>query len=259
MARSFSSRGRAPVFKRVVWRRPRMGRSTNPHLSPILFWAVVLVAVFLQLSTIGRIIALPVSYVLIAIHEVSHLVAAFLVGGQIIDFQILPNLSGIARSRRDSDLDTILISGAGLLGPVIISAFMTICVRLRASELALILLGLTLISTSIAWGGDLFTKVSCTTLGTILILIGLIANNWLRSVLATFITASLATGALKALDYGFVEQATINGQTYISDTGKIALLTSSSAALWATLIIALSVLILYLAYALSSPSWRRRR
>lgn len=258
MARS--SRARRGLRKNIVWRRPRMNRSEDPMIGSGVFWAIVALCVAMNLWPEGRMVTAPFWYLKVWAHELAHLLAAKLTGGDIIQFILTPEFGGIATSHKSGNISGAVGAAAGLLGPSLAAGAMIILVRgMGQSAFALMLLALGLIGSGLFWSGDLFTKAITVSLGVIIILLAFIGQAWLRSIVALVVAVFFAVNGILALDYAFISAATVDGRSFPSDTAQVAAYVGGSHRFWGSLISATSILILFLSYSLSRSVRRRRR
>lgn len=254
-----SSSRRRSALKRIVWRRPRMPQPRSEEMSDRVFWCLVLLCIGLSLWPTSRLVAYPFTMLATISHEIAHLVAAWLVGGEALGFIVTPDLGGMATSKREGDMAGAIVAGAGLLGPPIVSGILIILTRgLKQSALALLLLGVGVVSAGFFWGNDLFTQACCYALGGLVIMLGFVGQPRLRSIIAQTVAIFLSVNGVLALDYAFSAGGTVAGTDHYSDTFMISTYLGGSYLFWGTLIAVTSLSILLLAVSLSTPVSRRR-
>ena len=257
---TYSTRRGGGLFKRVIWYRPRRAQPRPAELSDSVFWGLVLVCIGINLWPEARLVAYPFSILMTIAHEVMHLLAAIMMGGEAVGFVVTPDLGGVATSKREGDAAGAIAAGAGLLGPPLLAAIMIVLVRgLKQSALALIMLGVSLVVSGWIWGADLFTQACCYALGGLSVLLSFIGHPRLRSITAQIVAIFLSVSGVLALDYAFSIGGTVDGEVHFSDTFIVATYLGGHPYFWGALIAVTSVLILLLAYTISSPRGERRR
>lgn len=202
----------------------------------------------------GKIPMLGLPFVLLStwVHELGHGLGAIVSGGRFESMIITPGLSGLAHTFSGSDFERIIVLFGGLLGPSIAGAVMLILSRrMGQNRLALFLLAGALLATVVLWAGDLFTQVSVLGFGVVVTGIAFWGYAALRHLFAHIIAIAFCLNAVAQFDYFFIRSANVGGFAGQSDTGALANIIGGPHLLWAVIVSALSLFILYLAFKLS--------
>lgn len=159
------------------------------------------------------------------------------------------NLGGVAHTAVFGDAERIVVILGGLLGPAIDGGLLLIASRgLNLNRIALYILTALLFATAVFWAGDNFTRISTFAVGVFTCTIATMGAPFTCRILALMISISLCLNSVTRLDYFFMKQA----QHGKSDTAYLADIIGGGHMLWAILLSALSLLILFVSYRLSS-------
>ena len=220
------------------------------RLRPVLFWGlVVAVWVATQVPFAG----LPFAFLSTWAHELGHGMGAVITGGHFDHMIITNNFSGLAHTAVFGEAERIVVILGGLLGPAIAGGLLLMAVRgLNLNRVALYIMSALLFATAIFWAGDNFTRLGTLILGGFILMIAVKGTPSICRFLALIIAISLCLSAVTRLDYFFMKNGDIDGQLHTSDTGALADIIGGGHMLWAILLSALSLFILYASYRLSS-------
>jgi len=174
---------------------------------------------------------------------------AVITGGHFDHMIIKRNFSGLAHTAVFGQAERIVVLLGGLLGPAIAGGLLLIASRgLNLNRAALYILSALLFATAIFWSGDNFTRMGTIVLGGFILTIAAKGTPSICRFLALIISISLCMSAVTRLDYFFMKEASIGK----SDTGALAEILGGGHMIWAILLSALSLFILYLSYRVAS-------
>lgn len=196
----------------------------------------------------GNFILYPFTILATWFHELAHGLTALLVGGQFHFLDLYPNGSGVASytiPSRLGDWAPALIAAGGPMGPPVAGAIFILAGRsAKAARVGLFLLALALLLSLALWVRAPFG------MGAVLLLaLAIWATAWLvpatgRQFAIQFLGVQACVSTYQQVDYLFTRNATIGGQTMVSDTGQIAQHLFFPHWFWAVVIIIFSVLLL---------------
>jgi hypothetical protein len=202
---------------------------------------------------------LPFAFLSTWAHELGHGMGAVITGGHFDHMIITRNFSGLAHTSVLGQLEHIVVIVGGLLGPALAGGLMLIASHgLRQNRLVLYILAGLLFATAIFWAGDAFTRIGTLMLGGFIAVIAVRGTPVICQFTSMIVAISLCLSAVTRLDYFFINQGQINGKAHVSDTGALADIIGGSHLIWAVLLTALSLAILYAAFRLSGLAGSRR-
>jgi hypothetical protein len=182
-------------------------------------------------------------------HEFGHGLGAVATGGHFDHMIISRQLGGVAHTAVFGDAELIVVILGGLLGPAMAGGLLLIASRrLNLNRIALYILSALLFATAIFWAGDNFTRIGTFIIGAFCFAIATMGTPIICRILALILSISLCLSSVTRLDYFFMKQAG-NGK---SDTAVLTDIIGGGHMLWAILLSALSLFILYASYRLSS-------
>ncbi|MGD1912725.1 MAG: M50 family metallopeptidase [Rivularia sp. (in: cyanobacteria)] len=170
----------------------------------------------------GDYILYPFSILATWFHEISHGLAAILLGGNFEQLQISADGSGFAIYSGKLFLGPIgraLVAAAGPMGPPIAGAILILASRsFKTASISLKILGGFLLFSVLIWVRSIFGIIAIITLGLIILLIGLKASRWFQGFSIQFLGVQACISTYHQLDYLFTPTA---GALGLSDTGQI--------------------------------------
>lgn len=222
-----------------------------------------LVVVFLPALPFGNYLVYPFLILTTWFHEMGHGMAALAVGQDFQQLLIFPNGSGVAQSLIAADASAwrqVVIAAGGPLGPCAVGAALILAsARERLWRPALWLMGIAIVVSVLLY---VRSPTGYIVLPLVAALLGLVAWRG-RPALARFTLQFIgllgAMSLLRDFNYLFTAEAVIGGERILSDTGQIAALTGLPHWLWATVILALSAVMVgaSLKYALAERRPKR--
>lgn len=219
-------------------------------MKPLVFWGLV-IAVWA--GTQVQYVGLPFAFLSTWAHELGHGMGAVITGGHFDHMIITRGFSGLAHTAVFGEAERIVVILGGLLGPAIAGGLLLIASRrLNLNRIALYILSALLFATALFWAGDNFTRTGTLMLGGFILVIAVKGTPFICRILALIISISLCLSAVTRLDYFFVKDGEVRGKTQTSDTGALAEILGGGHLIWAILLSALSLFILYVSYRLSS-------
>ncbi|NNC38867.1 MAG: M50 family peptidase [Acidimicrobiales bacterium] len=224
--------------------------SNHKPMRPLFFWGLVLAV---WAGTQVQYVGLPFAFLSTWAHELGHGMGAVITGGHFDHMIITREFSGLAHTAVFGDAERIVVILGGLLGPAIAGGLLLIASRgLNLNRIALYILSALLFATALFWAGDNFTRIGTLMLGGFTLIIAVKGSPVICRALALIVAISLCLSAVTRLDYFFVKNGDINGRSHTSDTGALANIIGGGHLLWAILLSALSLFILYVSYRLSN-------
>lgn len=221
-----------------------------------------LVVTMLPALPFGAYLIYPFAILTTWFHEMGHGLTALLLGQHFEQLMIFPNGSGVAESRvagEASRLTHAAIAAGGPLAPTAAGALLIVASAHPRAWRPVLWLSAAVILLSVAiW---VRSPTGWWTLPLVAAILGLIA--WRGSpafarFTLQFVGVLGAMSMLRDWGYLFTEQAVINGQAILSDTGQIAAVLGLAHWFWAALIVAISAVMVgaALKYALSEERLR---
>lgn len=189
-------------------------------------------------------------------HEMGHGLMAILMGGTFEKLEIYSSGSGLATHSHLSlwmgkRLGLSMISLGGLLGPPIVGALLIFAGRkTKYSSIALSILAGIMIISVLIWVRSIYGILVIGLLAGAAILIAQKGSATLKQFSIQFLGVQAIMSTYRQLDYLFMKEANIGGQTYLSDTGKIAEMLWLPHWFWGALVAAFS------AFALIYSLWK---
>lgn len=155
----------------------------------------------------GDSIAGPLDLFTTWIHEFSHALVGVLVGRSIDRVDLASNGSGSTRltsSGIPSDLGQVAIGSAGYVGTVVVGAVLLVLGRwIRASRIALGVLGALLILSALLWMPSAFAFGLSFGLGVLfLVLVFVLPDRWVRLTTSALGVVAIVEGLLRIADVG---------------------------------------------------------
>ncbi|MEA1618963.1 M50 family metallopeptidase [Erythrobacter sp. T5W1-R] len=207
-----------------------------------------LVVVFLPSLPFGAYLVYPFVILTTWFHEMGHGLAALAAGQDFQQLMIFANGSGVAQSAVTADAGTwvrVAIAAGGPLGPSVVGALLI----LASAHQRLWRPTLWLMAGAILASVLLYVRSPTGLLVLPLVAAGLCLVAWrgqpaLARFTLQFVGLLAAMSCLRDFDYLFTSAAVVGGQQIVSDTGQIAALTGLPHWLWASVILALSALMI---------------
>ncbi|MFW6358640.1 MAG: M50 family metallopeptidase [Chroococcales cyanobacterium] len=203
----------------------------------------------------GDYILYPFSILATWFHEMGHGLTAIAFGGDFERLVLFSNGSGVAYHSGSLFLGRIgraMVAAGGPLGPAIAGSFFIISSRrYKEAHFCLIFLGCLLIASVLLWVRSLFGIVAILLWGLTILAIALKAPQWLQGWTIQFLGVQACISIYHSIDYLLMNQASIGGRIRISDTGQIAKQLFLPHWFWASLIIALSIYLLWKSIAIA--------
>lgn len=185
-------------------------------------------------------------------HEMGHGIMSILVGGSFNYLEIFPNGSGLAYSSYYSNdfyfnknIALALVSASGLFGPPLIGAILILMSsREKTTKIMLYVLAVFMFLSVIIWVRTAVGIIVITLLSILIFITAKKGNDTFQQLIVQFLGVIACIDTYKQINYLYTESATINGETFLSDTGKMAEYLGKSHTFWATVILVLSFSIL---------------
>lgn len=190
-------------------------------------------------------------------HEMGHGLTAILVGQHFERLQIFANGSGVAESYVASDVSPFAlaaIAAGGPLAPMLVGAGLIVAsAHPRAWRPVLWLVAAAIFASVIIYVRSPVGFAVLPLVGALLALIAWRAQDAFARFTLQFLGVLAAMSMLQDFDYLFTEEAVINGERIVSDTGQIEDALLLPHWFWAALIVGISAIIIAasLKYALS--------
>lgn len=222
-----------------------------------------LVVVFLPALPFGNYLVYPFLILTTWFHEMGHGLAALAAGQDFRQLVIFPNGSGFAESAIAGDAGPwvgVVIAAGGPLGPCMVGALLI----LASAHEKFWRPTLWLMAAAILASVIIYVRSPTGYAVLPLVAAGLALAAWrakpaLVRFILQFIGLLAAMSMLRDFDYLFTQEAVINGQRVLSDTGQIAAITGLPHWVWAAAILAVCAIMVggALKYALAERRPRR--
>ena len=147
---------------------------------------IALILIFIVISFLwGTVLLYPLKIFVVFMHEVSHGLAAYLTGGEIVEIEVNRQQGGHALTKGGN---RFLILTAGYLGSLIWGGIILLmAARTHFDKAISVLIGIGMVGITIGFGSDTFTYLFGVGFGIGLIAIGLFlpeaANDWILRVI----------------------------------------------------------------------------
>lgn len=209
----------------------------------------------MQIPVIGN----PVAFLGTWVHEMGHGLGAIMTGGQFLEMVVSPDFSGMAYTSFSGKTAHMILIITGLLAPSFVGALLLILARgLGQGRLALGLLTFGLFVCGILWAGDLFTRVTVMVAGFILGLIAIKTPQTVRVIFAQIVAVSICLNAVNQIDYYFMRGGLSGGRQVMSDTEVLTQIFGLPHVIWALLLTATALLMLFLSVQVSAILYKKR-
>jgi hypothetical protein len=212
-----------------------------------LFGFSVLTILLLYLP-FGRYILYPFIILGTWFHEMSHGLAAILLGGDFIRLEIFSNGSGLAVHSANlflGGLGNAMVAAAGPLGPTIAGSVLLMSSKSeKASGIMLFVLGLFLILSVLIWVRSIFGVVFISIFGIIAIYSALKLKDKQRRFIIQFLAVQAFTSLYLSIGYLYSGGANVDGSSFASDTQVIAQNLLLPNWFWASLILMISAIMM---------------
>ncbi|MEM6477274.1 MAG: M50 family metallopeptidase, partial [Pseudomonadota bacterium] len=195
-------------------------------------------------------------------HEMGHGISAILTGQEFDQLVIYANGSGVAQSFVATDASRFTkatIAAGGPLAPSIVGSLLILAsAHAKLWRPSLLALAAAIFISVLIYVRSQTGVVVLPLVGALLVLIAWRAKDGLVRFSLQFIGVLAAMSMFRDFDYLFTEQAVINGQTMLSDTGQIEAQLLLPHWVWAALIILVSAVMVgaSLKYALNEKRLR---
>ncbi|NEP17531.1 MAG: M50 family metallopeptidase [Leptolyngbya sp. SIO4C1] len=222
----------------VMPKRDRLRWLMIAAVATVVLWQVPL----------GEYLLYPFTILATWFHEMGHGLTAMLLGGNFQKLVLYPNGSGVAISSGrvfGGALGHAMVSAGGPMGPPLAGAALILASRqAKTARWGLIALGALLIASTLVWVRSLTGWLVLPLLGAAILYIALRTKVWVKVLTVQFLGVQACISTFHQLDYLFTYQATIGGQTMLSDTGQISKALLLPHWIWGSLLAIAAVLLL---------------
>jgi hypothetical protein len=188
--------------------------------------SIAVLTVLLWQFPAGRYILYPFTILGTWFHEMGHGLTAMLLGAKFQSLQIFPNGSGIATHTGEVILGRFgqaLVAAGGPMGPPIAGAVFIFSSRnLTSAKYGLVIFGLTLIASAVAWIQFSFGMMIILLVGAIVFLLSLQKPGHTQIFTIQFLGVQACISTFRDFNYLFTSGGLIAGQRFASDTSVIA-------------------------------------
>ncbi len=184
-------------------------------------------------------------------HEMGHGLAALLVGGTFEHLEIYDNGGGVAFTTVNTsylpyNLARAFTGAGGLLGPAIGGAILIIAAkREKTAMIALRVLIAIMIFSLLFWIRSLWGIITIGSFSVLLIFISVLKYRKLEIIALLFLGVQCIISTYRQLDYLFTKEFERNGRILNSDTQNIAENTFGTYWIWAIVIVAISIYLVW--------------
>ncbi|MFN3990345.1 MAG: M50 family metallopeptidase [Erythrobacter sp.] len=222
-----------------------------------------LVVVFLPALPFGTYLVYPFVILTTWFHEMGHGLAALGAGQDFQQLMIFADGSGVAQSAVAADAGVwarMAIAAGGPLGPSMVGALLILAsARERLWRPALWLMAGAIFTSVILYVRSATGFAVLPLVAALLCLVAWRGKPALVRFTLQFIGLLAAMSMLRDFDYLFTQEATINGELILSDTGQLAALTGLPHWLWAAALLALSAAMVGASLKIALAERRPRR
>ena len=187
---------------------------------------LAVVSILLWHSPYGGLIMYPFSILATWFHEMGHGIAGMVFGYDFVRLVIFPDGSGYAQHLMERDPPRIaqaVIAAAGLLGPTVAGCLLILAARTRkATRLALVLLGLALVLSTLIWVRSTTGWVVLPALGAACLALAFYGREQHRRFAVQFLGVQGCISIYRDFGYLFSQGGTMEGRLQKSDTQHIA-------------------------------------
>jgi hypothetical protein len=172
----------------------------------------------------GHHVAYPLMLISTVVHEMGHGIAALLVGGSFVKFEMWSNGSGVAQHFGDyGNVAKAFIAAGGLVGPALVAGiFLAVGGRPRLARVCLGLFGAFLLVSLALWVRNGFGMAFVGGLAAVCLAIAVRGSAQLGQLSLIFLAVQLALSAYARADYLFTEVADTSAGPMPSDVQHMA-------------------------------------
>ncbi|MCX7735998.1 MAG: M50 family metallopeptidase [Candidatus Kapabacteria bacterium] len=215
----------------------------------LIFFGFGIVTFILWQFPFGRVALYPFTILGTWFHEMGHGLTAMILGGKFIELVIFPDGSGYARFTTDLFLGNIgqaLVAMGGPIGPTIAgSIFIVSTKKMKLGRIVMFLLGLFMLVSVLFWIRSFVGILIIALLGILIIYISIKGSDKLQILSLQFLGVQAIMSLYLSLDYLFSAGGNVGGSSFNSDTAVIAQYLLLPHWLWAILILAFSVFMIF--------------
>ncbi len=226
-----------------------MAKLTEKNKTLIIIVIYSIITIALWQFEIGRLIFYPFTVLGTWFHEMGHGLMALFLGGSFHSLEIYSNGSGLAITSGSLFLASIgngLVAMAGPIGPTIAGATFIACAKNeKASKIALIVLTILLIGSSLYWVRSWFGTPVVLGFGLICLLAVVKSSEKFMKNLILFLGVQACLSVYMSIDYLMTKQFTKNEELMMSDTGNMELYLLLPHWFWGGIIIFISVIAIW--------------
>ena len=212
----------APAKWGLPYAEDAMAPASTREQSLILVFAALTILAWQ--TQIGTTVLLPFTLLSTWWHEMAHGLTAMLFGADFRQLVIFSDGSGLAEyTGRTGRIGQAVVAAAGLLGPSIAGCAMIVAARSRrATRLALIALGVALLVTTLIWVRSVVGWIVLPLFALAALVIAARASARWQRIAVEFLGVQGAVSVYQDLGYLFSPGGVVDGQRFVSDTGRIA-------------------------------------
>ncbi len=200
----------------------------------------------------GRIALYPFIILGTWFHEMGHGMAALILGADFHHLQIFPNGSGVAYYSGDlflGDIGRAIVAGAGPIAPSIIGfIFISVSKNWKKARMFIFIFSIILAVCAVIWVRSLFGLIAIIGFAVFFFISAIYGKPGLNKFLCQFIGIQAFMSLYLSIDYLFSSSGTTDAGTYYSDTFVMQQALFLPYWAWASIIIAISVLLIVLSF-----------
>ncbi len=224
-----------------------MKKETGKYL--LFFFGFGIFTFILWQFPFGRIALYPFTILGTWFHEMGHGLTAMILGGRFVELVIYPDGSGFARFTTDLFLGNIgqaIVAMGGPIGPTIAgSALIASTKKMKFGRIVMFLLGLSMLLSVLIWIRSFVGILIIAILGLVIIFISIKGSDKLQILSLQFLGVQAIMSLYLSIDYLFSSGGYVGGSSFNSDTAIIAKYLLLPHWLWAFLILAFSVIMIF--------------
>ncbi len=222
-----------------------MSKLSEKQKTIIIISLYSIVTIVLWQFEIGRLIFYPFTVLGTWFHEMGHGLMSLFLGGSFHSLEIYSNGSGLAKTSGDLFLGSIgqgLVSLAGPIGPTIAGATFIACSKQeKSSKIALVVLSILLIGSSLYWVRTWFGTPVILFFGLLATFGAIKGSAKFQKNLILFLGVQACLSVYISIDYLMTKQFSRDGELMMSDTGNMELYMLLPHWFWGVLIVFISV------------------
>lgn len=229
----------------------------------LIFFGFGVITFILWQFPFGKIALYPFTILGTWFHEMGHGLTAIILGGQFVELVIFSDGSGYAKFTTDLFLGNIgqaIVALGGPIGPTIAGSVLIVSTKkMKFGRIVMFLLGFFMLISVIFWIRSFVGILIIALLGLIIIFISLKGSDKIQIMSLQFLGVQAIMSLYLSIDYLFSSGGNIGGSSFTSDTGIVAKYLLLPHWIWAILILAFSIFMIFYSIKFTFTDHNRKR